>query len=372
MRRNGADLKFDRAEFSSLFQFPLGAEVSETGSETFLIAKSSAEGGHISVEYSLARDLSALDVKIDYYGLPRPDPGMNAGLQINFGFGYERLLADQPFGVSEVHPSGKVIRKYPIGDWMTSPQWFEDIFGAVHSQSLIDVGDEGRGMLVLHPGLQQWFADEEGLRCLVTMYDPWDENQFRNRNDLDGSMRFRIVPRGKMSNAERWRLAQENLNPPVAFAIGPKPAEPPPLIPALFSPIEVSPRNVCLTSFYREEKFFSGRDVATYAGTGLTHPYVLRMVEMDGQASKVEVTVPGPVGKVFKANLMGEIEQELRAEAAGREPAHGGSPKVRFALDIGAHEIATLYMDLMPGRKQARDLDASREVWATVHRVEDS
>jgi alpha-mannosidase len=33
------------------------------------------------------------------------------------------------------------------------------------------------------------------------------------------------------------------------------------------------------------------------------------------------------------------------------------------------YEIATLYLDLELGRKVARDLDAHRSVWATVHRV---
>jgi alpha-mannosidase len=31
-------------------------------------------------------------------------------------------------------------------------------------------------------------------------------------------------------------------------------------------------------------------------------------------------------------------------------------------------EIATIYADLVMGRKQWRDLDAKRNVWATVHR----
>jgi len=31
-------------------------------------------------------------------------------------------------------------------------------------------------------------------------------------------------------------------------------------------------------------------------------------------------------------------------------------------------EIATVYADMVMGRKEYRDLDAKREVWATVHR----
>jgi len=33
------------------------------------------------------------------------------------------------------------------------------------------------------------------------------------------------------------------------------------------------------------------------------------------------------------------------------------------------YEIATVYLDLAEGRKQFRDLDAKREIWATVHRT---
>jgi hypothetical protein len=39
---------------------------------------------------------------------------------------------------------------------------------------------------------------------------------------------------------------------------------------------------------------------------------------------------------------------------------------VRFRMR--PREIATVYADLVMGRKQFRDLDAKREVWATVHK----
>jgi hypothetical protein len=32
------------------------------------------------------------------------------------------------------------------------------------------------------------------------------------------------------------------------------------------------------------------------------------------------------------------------------------------------HEIATVYADMVMGRKEYRDLDAKREIWASVHR----
>ncbi len=39
---------------------------------------------------------------------------------------------------------------------------------------------------------------------------------------------------------------------------------------------------------------------------------------------------------------------------------------VRFTMR--PREIATIYADMVMGRKQWRDLDAKREVWATVHK----
>ena len=35
------------------------------------------------------------------------------------------------------------------------------------------------------------------------------------------------------------------------------------------------------------------------------------------------------------------------------------------------NEVATIMADLVMGRKEFRDLDAKREVWATVHKTRD-
>jgi alpha-mannosidase len=40
---------------------------------------------------------------------------------------------------------------------------------------------------------------------------------------------------------------------------------------------------------------------------------------------------------------------------------------LRFSMR--PREIATIYADLVMGRKEWRDLDAKREVWATAHRT---
>lgn len=41
----------------------------------------------------------------------------------------------------------------------------------------------------------------------------------------------------------------------------------------------------------------------------------------------------------------------------------------RVVVDLRPFEIATVVLDWVEARKQARDLDAHRDVWAAVHRT---
>lgn len=98
------------------------------------------------------------------------------------------------------------------------------------------------------------------------------------------------------------------------------------------------------------------------------YPYILRLVEFDGQATTVRLRVPGQVRRACKTNLLGELLSELVVEPA-EPPLPGLDIWSAITLDMRPYEIATLYLDLELGRKVARDLDAHRSVWATVHRV---
>jgi alpha-mannosidase len=64
-----------------------------------------------------------------------------------------------------------------------------------------------------------------------------------------------------------------------------------------------------------------------------------------------------------KTNLLGEAEETLRVSQEGQRSG--------LSVALRPYEIATIYMDIVEGRKQTRDLDAARNVWATVHRVEE-
>ena len=63
---------------------------------------------------------------------------------------------------------------------------------------------------------------------------------------------------------------------------------------------------------------------------------------------------------------MGEREETLQVETV-ESPVPGPLPWHAVTVEMGPHEIATLYLDLVQGRKVTRDLDSHRSVWATSH-----
>ncbi len=298
-----------------------------------------------------------------------PDAGMNAGFQCvwEFGEAWDSLRSDTPYAVSEVKPSGPWQRKYPTGDWMTSPQWFETIENAFTSLSLVDVLFEGNeGLLILHDGSQQWFGEGKQLRNLLSMRDPWDEG----RAKPGARTRYRFIPHQQLSDASRWKLGRElfgtNLYPDVLSqawnGTGEKFEH---SLPEEISSVSCAADNVCVTAFYREAEDYSSRDLPAYAGTGVGHPYVLRLVEFDGIETLAEISVAGTVASAVRTNLLGERLNELEVTP---KPGHSSTT---FTVGLRPYEISTLYLDIIEGRKQTRDLDAARNVWATVHRLED-
>ena len=98
------------------------------------------------------------------------------------------------------------------------------------------------------------------------------------------------------------------------------------------------------------------------------YPYILRLVELDGQATTAHVRLAGPVAAAYRANLLGEIVEPL-ATSPAEAPIAGPIAWSALKIALRPHEIATIYLDLELGRKVGRDLDAHRSVWATVHRV---
>jgi alpha-mannosidase len=305
------------------------------------------------------------------------DPGMNAALQSAWRptGRWETLVTDSPYAVHAIEGTGRGRRKYPEGDWMTSPQWFEEIEGSFTALTFVDlVRSDGSGLLIAHDGSQQWFREGQTVRNVMNVIDPWDED----KSVVDSRVVYRLSPHGPWRHTERRKRAQElfGRRPCISSldtwtVAWPAQSAGSGELPATFSMLECSPGNVIATALYRESEGFSGKGLGSYAGKGVGYPYVLRLVEFDGVDSEVELRIPGTVAKAYRTSLMGEIEEELppeRREGVAEGPVLGGRQSV-LRMPMRPHEIATVYLDLEEGRKQTRDLDAMRKIWATVHRV---
>jgi alpha-mannosidase len=128
---------------------------------------------------------------------------------------------------------------------------------------------------------------------------------------------------------------------------------------------------VAVTALFRETQE-AGAYLDRYAGEGIEFPHVLRLVEFDGQPAEVRLTVPGSVAAARRASLRGDALGDLPVSRVAAPDGMSG-PEAWSAVDVELrpYEIATVYLDLILGRKVTRDLDAHRSVWATVHRVEE-
>ncbi|MFG0242960.1 MAG: hypothetical protein ACF8R9_09260 [Phycisphaerales bacterium JB054] len=349
---------------------------------------------------------------------PRPDAGLAAAMRmaVEPSFDVASIRTDTPCAISAVEGTGPVSRKYPTGDWMTSPQWFEHLDRAISSSSLIDLCDaDGAGLLVLHDATQQWFRSDRGVEAVLNAYCPWDEDRY----DPDhSSIVFRLVPHAPIDDAHRARVSREfaawekytglepridercDHGPPVGG--GDRSQSPP--IPDAFGALEVTNAPSVLAHAFFRESPKSGEHLPDWAGHRMhtasdgacTHPYAVRLVEWNGEAAEVVLKFPGPVPAAAKTNCMGECGDWPIGQTPSDAPPHlrdtgwltpepttppdwaAGATLAGRAIDwsqvrfpVRAREIATVMADLVMGRKQFRDLDAKREVWATIHRTDD-
>ncbi|HEY0866010.1 MAG TPA: glycosyl hydrolase-related protein, partial [Fimbriimonas sp.] len=316
-----------------------------------LITLRHPNGDDLSVGICLNEGFDGMHVFVSSLLTNRPDPGMQTGLMMIVHSALQglRVVADQPLGQQEIKAEGTYRKKYPTGDWMTSPQWFEEVEHPFTGSSFVDLqsADGDRGMLVTYDRTRQWFRDGDSVKCLLNMYDPWDEDYFE---EITSSW-FHFVPHGGMTNDQRYRLALEMNRGCECTIVGESKRD----IPARMSGPSTDQENVAVIAFYREMES-AGREVSPFAGEGMGYPYVLRLLELNGEETEAVVSVPGTVAKAVRSNLLGEPEGHASVEEGG----------IRLALK--PFEIATVYLDIEEGRKQVRDLDAHRNIWAQVHR----
>ncbi len=352
MLRDGRPERFEQAE----------VKVSGQGADPAIeIVRGGSRSGRVHLRVTLAADRPGVDVYYSASDLARPDGGVAAALRTSLAVGLPRvtLVHDHPYGVSTVEARGSYLRKYPTGDWMTSPQVYEEVHNPFTALQLLDLTDGERGLLYLHDGHQAFQRRDDVVEHILTLYDPWDEDYYVASLDLH----VRLMPHERLSLAERWRLAQEFARPPLLATVGQAGGD----LPSSWGWFECHPANVVITALYRESED-AGASFAGYAGSGMASPFVMRLVELEGEACVARVTVPGPVAAAYRTNLLGECQARLAPTALADE----GGPGPQFwqlELPVRPHEIATVYLDLVPGRKQARSLDERRSVWASAHRI---
>lgn len=383
--------------------------------------------GEIVVEYPREKarlrltpnaEAGALDVVFELPPDPPRKPGYGGAMAARIRTGFsEQIHVLTPFGAETLRPDLPARRrKYPSGDWMTSPQWFEQLDGAFSSDGCVDFVDAGAGcgLLVCHEGPMQWSRANGSLHAILTAHDPWDEDRY----DVGpcGTRALRLVPHDGLAPVERARLSaafSADLHPPAAAHAarpvgGGTAAGVTRDIPEVFGPLEISGAPGVLAHAFHRESMKAGENLDAWAGHRMfresggacDHPFVLRLVEWNGAPTTVTLKLAGPVALCAKTTVLGEVLQQRPGRVVDTSPtdARGWSASDTGWLDVshpvpppawarGASlsgqpltwssvsfsmrpcEIATIYADLELGRKQWRDLDAKRSVWATIHKT---
>jgi alpha-mannosidase len=322
---------------------------------SIVVRRRARDGSELRVCVSLAPVVDGVDLHVTSAAVPRSDSRMAAALQMPIAFRLPsaHLIHDHPYGISEIRAEGTYRRKYPTGDWMTSPQVYEEVYNPFTALNFVDFVAGAVGVLYIHDGAQGMMRDGGVVRNLLSMHDAWDEDYFVAGLDA----RMRILPHGALTNCDRWRRAQEFNRPLLAVA---KPNDGGDM-PASFAGAACSSAAAAATAFYREAEN-AGRHCTDYAGAGMHFPYIVRLVEFNGDATEASLQLPGRAAAARRAGLCGERQADLPTIAPARA---AGEPGVwRVPVTLHPHAIATVYVDLEMGRKVYRDLDSQRHVWA--------
>jgi len=307
------------------------------------------------VRFSIAADHAAVEVEFVADELQQPDAWQHAALMtlIEPSFPVTQLRTDTQYAITSVSGRGRYSRKYPTGEWMTSPQVFEDIVDPFSALQLVDMlRDDGTGLLVLHDGSQGFFRTENGAWNVLSMKDPWDEEYWRP----ELRARLRLMPHGGLTDTRRWQLAQEFARPILRTTVGRSRRD----VPATSSLVQVEggPK---LAALYRESSF-SSAGLGGHISELVELPVMARVVELDGAARTATLIIEGQVAGAWACDPLGCVRGNLEVRS-------GGDGRSSVELSMAAHEIVTVAFDLIPARKQPRNLDDHREVWATVHRT---
>ncbi len=261
--------------------------------------------------------------------LQRPEPSMMRSLQTDIAAQLERteIWHDHPFAVTPIRAEGVYRKKYPTGDWMTSPQFFEEVVNPFTGLNFILLTDGTRGLQYMHGGNQGFLRDGDVVRNILFMYDAWDEGNWVREVELRYGYRvWESVP-------DRDVLLREatSFNRPVMAVYRHSSGDL--QLPGAMSFLLVE-GDVVLSAFYREGEWC-----------------VLRAFEVNGKPAEARFTFYGAVEKAERVNMLLREPTPL--------PVEGNTVAVSFR----PHEIVTVRLLLEKARKQFRPLDDYRSVW---------
>jgi alpha-mannosidase len=94
---------------------------------------------------------------------------------------------------------------------MTSSQVFGTVENPFTALQFMNICKEERGLIHNHDGIQKFIMSGDGIWNILTMYDLWDEAFLYPH--LNASIR--LLPHAPLSDAQRWKLAQEFTRPPM-------------------------------------------------------------------------------------------------------------------------------------------------------------
>ncbi|HZO99049.1 MAG TPA: glycosyl hydrolase-related protein [Terriglobia bacterium] len=305
-----------------------------------IIKGSLVPGIRFETEVRVIAGLGRLEVRPKLFLDRRLDPTLADSLQHRVAprLASPLLHADYPFGVESIHPHGKFQKKFPTGDWMTSPQFFEEVIAPFTGLNLVDLEDERRGLLLVHDGNEGFFRDPDGYRQVLSMYDAWDESYWERVQ----SMAFAFVPHPRYEHHERLNAALD-FNRPLLAAIADEEGARPQLPPRR-SFLDVDAPNAILSAFYRETE-----------GTP-----TIRLYEVDGRPASARLKSVGEIASASMVDLLGDRISSLTPR--------GDSVEVK----LRPHAIVTVKLDLTPARKQWRNLDSYRGVWVESGKKEET
>lgn len=314
-----------------------------------------AAGAWAEVTIRIAPEIDALDLIIEGDLGDGPDGRYHSSLTTSLVPRHRlaELRHDTPYAVGTVEARNSWSRKYPTGAWMTSPQEFEtvhDVFTGLQFVDLLDV--DGRGLLWIHDGAQGFHRHEDGVANVLSMRDPWDEDHFVS----ELAYAARILPHGPATDRWRWTRAQEFVRPPLraraARTIAPRISGHEGQV---LAPLRVDRAGGTVVSAVFRDSDFAATGFADHVNHRARQPVLIRLVELNGEADLVRLSLPGKPLAAWRCTPLGEATDALDLSGTDLE------------ISMRPHEVATIALAYPASPGEERTLDGDRGIWATIH-----